>query len=79
MIAKAAGQPVPVHASIASPAMLAVAGIFSPLLREMRETTYQFRGPFVIDATKFEAAFGRLEPTPHRDAVQQTLAWYRSR
>jgi len=79
MIAKAAGQPVPVHASIASPALLTVAGIFSPLLREMRETTYQFRAPFVIDASKFEAAFGGLEPTPHRDAVQRTVAWYRSR
>lgn len=79
MIARVAGQPVPVRASIASPALLAVAGIFSPLLREMRETTYQFRAPFVIDASKFEAAFGHLEPTPHRDAVQQTVAWYRSR
>jgi nucleoside-diphosphate-sugar epimerase len=79
MIANAAGQPVPVHASIASPALLAAAGIFSPLLREMRETTYQFRAPFVIDATKFEAALGHLEPTAHRDAVQRTLAWYRSR
>jgi hypothetical protein len=45
----------------------------------MRETTYQFRAPFVIDATKFEAAFGRLELTPHPDAIQQTVAWYRSR
>jgi nucleoside-diphosphate-sugar epimerase len=79
MIATAAGQPVPVHASIASPALLAVAGIFSPLLREMRETTYQFRAPFVIDASKFEAALGHLEPTPHHDAIQRTLAWYRSR
>jgi nucleoside-diphosphate-sugar epimerase len=79
MIAKAAGQPVPVHASIASPALLAVAGILSPLLREMRETTYQFRAPFVIDASKFEAAFGHLEPTSHHDAVQRTVAWYRSR
>ena len=78
MIATAVGQPVPIHASIASPALLAVAGIFSPLLREMRETTYQFRAPFVIDASKFEAAFGHLEPTPHRDAVQRTVAWYRS-
>ena len=78
MIAQAAGQPVPVRASIATPALLAVAGIFSPLLREMRETTYQFRAPFVIDASKFEAAFGHLEPTPHRDAVQRTVAWYRS-
>ena len=78
MIAQAAGQPVPVRASIATPALLAVAGIFSPLLREMRETTYQFRAPFVIDASKFETAFGHLEPTPHRDAVQRTIAWYRS-
>jgi len=79
MIAAAAGQPVPVHASIVSPALLAVAGIFSPLLREMRETTYQFRSPFVIDASKFETAFGHPEPTPHRDAIQRTVAWYRSR
>jgi len=78
MIAQAAGQPVPVRASIATPAMLAVAGIFSPLLREMRETTYQFRAPFVIDASKFETAFGHLEPTPHSDAVPRTVAWYRS-
>jgi nucleoside-diphosphate-sugar epimerase len=79
MIATAAGQPVPVHASVAGPALLAAAGIFSPLLREMRETTYQFRAPFVIDASKFQSAFGHLEPTPHRAAVQQTVAWYQSR
>jgi nucleoside-diphosphate-sugar epimerase len=79
MVAEAAGKPVPVQARVAWPALLAVAGIFSPLLREMRETAYQFRAPFVIDSGKFEAAFGHLEPTPHRDAVQQTLAWYRSR
>jgi hypothetical protein len=34
---------VPVQARAAGPALLAVAGIFSPLLREIRETTYQFR------------------------------------
>jgi len=79
MVADAAGKPVPIQARVAGPALLAAAGIFSPLLREMRETTYQFRAPFVIDSGKFEAAFGHLEPTPHRDAVQQTLAWYRSR
>ena len=70
---------MPVQASVASPALLAVAGLFSPLLRELRETAYQFRAPFVIDSSKFDAAFGRLEPTPHHDAVAQTVAWYRSR
>jgi hypothetical protein len=61
------------------PALLAAAGMFSPLLREMRETAYQFRAPYVIDFSKFDAAFGRLEPTAHRDAVEQTVAWYRAR
>jgi len=79
MIAEAAGQPVPVRARAASPALLAAAGLFSPLLREMRETAYQFQAPFVIGASKFEAAFGQLQPTPHRDAVPRTVAWYRSR
>src|SRR5215467_3465743 len=79
MIAESAGRPVPARASVASPALLAAAGMFSPLLREMRETAYQFRAPFVIDSSKFDAAFGRLEPTPHRGAVEQTVAWYRSR
>jgi len=79
MVAECAGRPVPVHASVASPALLAAAGMFSPLLREMRETAYQFPAPFVIDASEFDAVFGRLEPTPPRDAVAQTVAWYRSR
>ena len=70
---------MPVHASVASPALLAAAGMFSPLLREMRETAYQFQAPFVVDSSKFDAAFGRLEPTPTREAVERTVAWYRSR
>ncbi len=79
MVAQAAGRPGPVRASVASPALLAVAGLFSPLLREMRETAYQFQVPFVIDSSKFEAVFGRLKTTQHHDAVEQTVEWYRSR
>jgi nucleoside-diphosphate-sugar epimerase len=79
LVFEAAGRPTPAKAQIMGPALLAVAGIFSPLLRELRETAYQFRRPFVIDSSKFEAAFGRLEPTPHREAVQRTVEWFRSR
>ena len=78
MVAERAGRPMPVQASVVSPALLAVAGMFSPLLREMRETACQFRAPFVIDSSRFDAAFGRLEPTPHSEEVAQTVAWYRS-
>jgi nucleoside-diphosphate-sugar epimerase len=79
LVFEAAGRPTPAKAQIAGPALLAVAGIFSPMLRELRETTYQFRRPFVIDSSKFERAFGRLEPTPHHEAVARTVAWFRSR
>lgn len=79
LVFEAAGRPTPAKAQIAEPALLAVAGIFSPMLRELRETAYQFRRPFVIDSSKFERAFGRLEPTPHREAVERTVEWFRSR
>jgi nucleoside-diphosphate-sugar epimerase len=79
LVFEAAGRPTPAKAQIAGPAFLAVAGIFSPMLRELRETAYQFRRPFVFDSSKFERAFGRLETTPHPEAVEETVTWFRSR
>jgi hypothetical protein len=48
-------------------------------MRELRETTYQFRAPFLADSSKFERAFGVFDATPHRDAIDQTVHWFRSR
>jgi nucleoside-diphosphate-sugar epimerase len=79
LVFEAAGRPTPAKAQIAGPAVLAVAGVFSPMLRELRETAYQFRRPFVIDSSKFESAFGPLETTPHPEAVERTVEWFRSR
>ena len=79
LVFEAAGRPTPAKARIAGPALLAVAGIFSPMFRELRETAYQFRRPFVLDSSKFEGAFGWLEPTPHREAVERTVEWFRAR
>jgi hypothetical protein len=33
----------------------------------------------VIDSSKFEHAFGAIDATPHRDAIAQTVRWFRSR
>jgi nucleoside-diphosphate-sugar epimerase len=79
LVSTAAGRPTPTKASVVRPAVLALAGLLSPMLRELRETTYQFRAPFVLNTSKFEAAFGLLESTPHPEAVAHTVAWYRSR
>lgn len=43
-------------------AVLWTAGLFSPLLRELRTTHYQFTRPFVIDSSRTEHAFD-LRPT----------------
>ncbi|MFF9641517.1 NAD-dependent epimerase/dehydratase family protein [Kitasatospora aureofaciens] len=76
LAAEAGTGPVPVRRL--SPAVLAVAGLFSPLLRELREVRYQFDRPFVMDSTAYEAAF-TLRATPLEQQVAATVAWWRER
>ena len=44
-------------------AVLWAAGLFSPLLRELRATNYQWTRPFLLDSALTERTFG-LTPTP---------------
>ena len=64
---------------VASRPMIRIAGLFSPFLRELGETLYQFERPFVSDAAKFQRAFGRFDPTPHPEAVKRTVEWFQRR
>jgi nucleoside-diphosphate-sugar epimerase len=57
-----------------TPPMLWAAGLFDPQLRETREMTDAFARPYVTRADDFEAAFGPVALTPHRDALAATLA-----
>lgn len=59
-------------------ALLALLALLSPTLRAVREVVYQLEQPFVVDHSKFAAAFG-AHPTPQPEAIQRTLAWYRER
>lgn len=54
---------------------LTLAGVFSPMIRELKEIVYQFEEPFVIDATATTAAFG-LEPTPIDETLRAALDSY---
>jgi nucleoside-diphosphate-sugar epimerase len=58
-------------------AMLWAAGVFSPLVRELRTTSYQFRQPFVIDSSAATEMFG-LEPEPLEQALRETAALLRA-
>ncbi len=48
-------------------------GLFSPLVKELRTTRYQFTRPFVIDSSATTEAFG-LEPTPLDEALRDAAA-----
>lgn len=53
-------------------ALLRGAGILSPLMRELRETEYQFRCAFVMDSSAATDLF-RIAPTPWSEVVAATL------
>ncbi len=75
MACTAAGRPVQVgvHGRLA----MTIAGWFSALVSEVKEELYQFERPWVLDAAKYQRAFGPFEPTPLGDAIGRTVAWYR--
>ena len=54
-------------------------GLVNPVLRELAETSYQFDEPFVLDTSKYQAAFGAAWAPLLADAIAATLAWYRTR
>ena len=55
--------------------MLVALGVFMPILRELRETLYQWQGPWVVDDTKVRAAFG-VAATDVDTGIRRTLEWF---
>jgi nucleoside-diphosphate-sugar epimerase len=62
----------PVRVSAVPSAVLAGMGLVWPLMRELRETEYQFRDDFVMDSSAAQAAFG-LKPTAWEEIVAVTV------
>ncbi len=68
--ARAAGTG-PVRVGTLPPALLHGLGLVWPLMRELRETEYQFRDDFVMDSSAAGTTFG-LGPTPWEEVVITT-------
>jgi nucleoside-diphosphate-sugar epimerase len=66
------GAPPARVTSIPYPVMWA-SGLFSPMIKELRTTRYQFTRPFVIDSSATTAAFG-LAPIALDDALRDAAA-----
>ncbi len=57
--------------------MVWIGGLFIPEAKESVEMMYEFDQPFIVDSSKFEKAFG-MKATPMKEAIEQTVAWYKS-
>jgi nucleoside-diphosphate-sugar epimerase len=73
---RAAGAPAPKLSQVPYAAMWTV-GLFSPMVRELRTTRYQFDRPFVMDSTAATETFG-LRPEPLDAALRETAGLLRS-
>jgi nucleoside-diphosphate-sugar epimerase len=76
MVFEAAGQPPRLRA--APRWEIALAAVFNPTLRAVREQLYQSERPWVVESTKFERTFG-WKATSLPEAVTATVAWFRDR
>lgn len=72
---KAGGTTVKVSA--VPKAALSALGVFAPMMRELKETWYQFAEPWIVDSTLTEQTFG-LAATPLDEAAATTVAWWRA-
>jgi hypothetical protein len=50
-----------------------------PIMRELSELLYQWEMPYLFDHSKFAAAFpDAVQTTPHREAIRETLTWFKA-
>ncbi len=75
LIEQAIGKPVKVQA--AGSKMVTFMGMFSPMLREMKEMMYQWEKPYIVSHDKYKNTFGDSF-TPHHVAIEQTVAWWKN-
>ena len=57
--------------------MVNAVGLFNGNVRELKEMLYEYEEPFVVDDSRFVAAFGNIA-TPLPEAIDTTVSWYRA-
>jgi hypothetical protein len=56
---------------------LRVLGLWNPVVGAVREMTYCWKSPFILDDGRFRSTFG-MDPTPAAEAVAATARWLRA-
>ena len=75
MLAAIIGAPLKVQA-MGKP-LIAVLGLFVPILREVAEMGYQFEKPYIVNHDQFVAAFGDIH-TPLGTGLECTVEWFKT-
>lgn len=57
--------------------ILGLIGLFSPIMRELKEMLYQYNRPYVFSSEKFEKAFGQTA-TPYAEGLKQWIPEFRN-
>lgn len=57
---------------IATPLILRIMGIFSPTMRALKQSFYQYTAPFIVDDSKYRAAFEE-SATPLNETIDRTI------
>jgi nucleoside-diphosphate-sugar epimerase len=68
----------PVTVRTAPGAVMYAMGLFSPLMRELRETQYQFAEDFVMDSSAAQLAFG-LKETPWGSVLAEVISSFKNK
>lgn len=66
------------HVSTVPRVAITIGGLVIPLLREVKETWYQFSEPWTTDSTHTESQLG-VHPTSLAEGVAATVAWWQDR
>lgn len=63
----------PPRVRVVSKAMLRIAGLFDPMMREFVEMYYLYSSGFVLDDSKIRKALGQVDKTPYAEGVRRTI------
>ncbi|MCE7742239.1 MAG: hypothetical protein GOP50_07240 [Candidatus Heimdallarchaeota archaeon] len=48
-----------------------ILSLFIPIVKELKELTYEWKYPFIIDGTKYTSTFNTTEHTTHKVAIKR--------
>ena len=66
----------PLKTQVYSRFLIRALGLFMPVMREVKEMLYLYENTVLLDDTKVRTAFPDFQPTPMKQALSETLAWF---